>query len=372
MNLDRLTSSFTLSTISISPDRLLLDPRNPRLITESAQERAYTTQEIRSAAVQDYVRERVCSREHDVKRLIESIRSMGFVGGLHEMIVKDLGPGGPYIVIEGNRRTAALQHLLRTDRNLRPEVRQSIEIIKVKEFVYRENRYLSESDVIDALLGNIHIDGPKEWGALERAHYVHRSYMRVLGERQTFCYDPYVARSVGATFKMSSQAVHKCLKVCRVYEQLRKAEVGIEPKHYTLIDCATKTRAVAEPYFELNQGTCTFSDTGIERFVELVLGTDPPIHNPKLFDAFVEVFVSGTPLELSGVASKVSSLEDTREAIRRRRERREFREDLEDIRRRIGALPVEAFRGTEGEKSLILGIKLLVDARLVPLTRGRG
>src|ERR1700687_2724252 len=112
MNLDGLTKAYTLSPLKVSPDKLLLDPRNPRLITESAQDRSYTPHEILSADMQSYVRELVCSREHDVKRIISSIKEMGFVGGLHEMIVKDLGSGGPYLVIEGNRRTASLRYLL--------------------------------------------------------------------------------------------------------------------------------------------------------------------------------------------------------------------------------------------------------------------
>jgi hypothetical protein len=371
MNLDGLTSAFTLSSLTVSPNDLLLDPRNPRLITESAQDRSYTTQQIKSVKTQDFVRHLVCSKEHDVKRLISSIREMGFVGGLHEVIVKDIGSSGPYLVIEGNRRTAAMQYLLRGVEKLRSEVRKSIKAIQVKKFVYRKNRELSEDNVIDVLLGSIHIDGPKEWGALERAHYVHRSYMRVFGDRRTFHYDPAVSKDVGSTFKMSPKAVHKCLKICRVYEQLRRAKVGIEPKHYTLIDLATKTRDVAGPYFELDSETCELSDVGLERFVELVLGEKPPIHNPKLFDAFVEVYTDGTPLERSEIASGVACLEDTRAAIRRRKERREFRDELEDIKRRIGDLYVDGFRGTESEKALILRIQHLVDTRLVPLGRVR-
>src|SRR4051812_19473929 len=107
MNLEGLTKSYSLSPIRVAPPRLLLDPRNPRLITESAQDKRYSLKEIQSAEVQRYIRDLVCRKEHDVKRLISSIQDMGFVGGLHEMIVKDLGEGGPYLVIEGNRRTAA-------------------------------------------------------------------------------------------------------------------------------------------------------------------------------------------------------------------------------------------------------------------------
>lgn len=308
MNLEHLTRAYTLSRLTVAPGQLLLDPTNPRLITESSQERRYTAAEVRSPETQKHVLELVCRKEHDVKRLIDSIGAMGFVGGLHEMVVKDVGSGGPYLVVEGNRRTAALQHLLANKSNLRPDVLRSVEHIDVKLFAYQSNPDYDEQTVIDVLLGSIHIDGPKEWGALERAHYVHRSYARAVGDERPFRFIPKVAYEVGSKFQLTVKAVHKNLIICRVYEQLRRAQVGVEPRHYTLIELATKTRAIAEPYFELNPDTCELSQVGIERFEELVLRQGAPVHNPKLFDAFVYTYTDGTALELEEVVAGEKSL----------------------------------------------------------------
>lgn len=367
MSMEGLTAAYTLSPLKVSPRELLLDPTNPRLITESSQHKQYTPEEICSAETQDYVLELVCRKEHDVRRLISSIGEMGFVGGLHEMIVKDLGSGGPYLVIEGNRRTAALRHLLAKSGSLRPDVRRSIEQVEVKLFAHRKNSEHGEQKVIDVLLGSIHIDGPKEWGALERAHYVHRSYMRAFGERREFRYVTEASREVGSSFNMSPKAVHKCLIICRAYEQLRRAGVGIEPKHYSLLDLAIKTRSVADPYFEVNRNTCELSPVGVERFAELVLRDQAPVHNPKLFDLFVEIYEDGTPLELVQLVKGERSPDDICTAIRRRRERRGFREDLDGVKNQISALYVDDFRGTEGEKALIRRILELVLKRLAPL-----
>lgn len=372
MNLERLTNSYTLTRLTVKPSQLLLDPTNPRLITESSQQRAYMPADICSPDTQKHVLELVCREEHEVKRLIDSISDMGFVGGLHEIIVKDVGIGGRYLVLEGNRRTAALQNLLANGRDLHPDVRKSIEQIDVKLFSYRQNPEYDEQTVIDVLLGSIHIDGPKEWGALERAHYVHKSYVRALGMACPFRFDAAIAREVGSTFKLSVKAVRKNVTICRVYEQLRRAQLGVDPKHYTLIDLATKTRAVAEPYFELNPDTCELSQVGIERFTELILKRGAPIHNPKLFQAFVEVFADGTPLELQEVATGEKGLEEACIAIGRRRARREFRENLETIKDGIKSLYVGEFRGTEGEKALIRRIHALVEKRLLPLLRVEG
>jgi hypothetical protein len=372
VNLERLTSAYGLSRLTVKPSELLLDPTNPRLITESSQDRKYTAVQIRSATTQNHVLDLVCRKEHNVRRLISSIREMGFVGGLHEIIVKDIGSGGPYLVLEGNRRTAAIRYLLANRNDLSPDVIKSIERIDVKLFTYHSNPDYDEQTVVDVLLGSIHIDGPKEWGALEKAHYVHRSYMRAFGEKGPFRYDRDIARNVGSTFKLSGKAVQKNLTICRVYEQLRQAQVGVDPRHYTLIDLATKTRAVAESYFELDRDTFELSLSGIERFTELMLKQNAPIHNPKLFDAFVEIYTDGTPLELEEVVAGEKSLEIARDAIRRRRERHEFRDNLEALKQSIKSLYVDDFRGTEGEKALIRRIHDLVEKRLVPLLRVDG
>jgi len=369
MEFDGLTNAYTLTPLTVSPTALLLDPRNPRLITESAQDREYTPHEIKSRELQDHVRATVCRKEHSVTRIIESIEEMGFIGGLHEMIVKDVGRKGPYLVIEGNRRTAALQHLLSRQSTLRPDVLESIKRIEVRQFNYRRNPLHTEESVIDVLLGSIHIEGPKEWGALEKAHYVQRSYLRAFGEHRALRYDKDTAKAVGSSFKMSPQAVHKCLRICRVYEQLQRAGLAVKPRHFTLIDLATSNRAVAVPYFELSAERCELADAGLERLAQLILVENPPIHNPRLFKIFVGVHEDGTELELSQVACGGESLEDTWAGICRRKRKRECRESLEDLRDSLNQLSVDGFQGTGGERALILGIKALVDQRLVPLAR---
>lgn len=364
--MDGLTNAYTLTPKKVSPMDLLLDPTNPRLITDSAQIKKYSFRQICAIETQEYVLDLVCREEHDVAKLIKSIRDMGFVGGLHEMIVKQVDGGGQYLVIEGNRRTAALRHLLAQSDGLRPDVRRSIEQIEVKVFKHRAESRLSEDEVIETLLGRIHIDGPKEWGALERAHYVHRAYRREIGDEKKFRYSTDIARRVGSRFNMSANAVQKALIICRSYEQLNRASVGIDPKHYSLLDLAVTKRAVQE-YFGVDRDACELSDLGVERFTELVLRQDAPIHNPKLFDMFVEVYTEGTDLEREQIISGERKPEDICFGIRKRRERQGFKEELEDIREKISTLYVGDFRGTEGEKALIRRIRDLVERRLVPL-----
>ena len=366
-HLGGLTSAYTLSPITVKPTELLLDPTNPRLITDSSQVRHYSASQIAEKATQDYILELVYRKQHDLRHLIDSIKEMGFVGGLHEMIVKDIGHGGPYLVLEGNRRTAALKHLLSNGGGLRSDVRSSIERIEVKLFQHNRNSQHSEEKVIDVLLGSIHIDGPKEWGALERANYIHRSYKRHLGETSQFRYVTDYSREVGASFNISPKAVHTALIICRAYEQLKVAELGVDPRHYSLLELAIKTRAVSESYFEVDRNRCQFSEVGLERFAELILKEAPPISNPKDFAFFVQTYSDGTPHELEQLVSGDRSPEDICVSIRRRKVRRAFREDLEEIEEKISELALDSYNDTEAERSVIRRIQRLVEKRLVSL-----
>jgi len=67
VNLERLTGAYTLSRLTVTPTQLLLDPTNPRLITQSSQERHYAAEELSSPDIQKHVLELVCRKEHEVK-----------------------------------------------------------------------------------------------------------------------------------------------------------------------------------------------------------------------------------------------------------------------------------------------------------------
>jgi hypothetical protein len=365
-HLDGLTGAYRLKTAVVTPDQLLLDPNNPRLITDPRQVRPYSATELRDVEVQSRILDLVCSKEHDVRRLIQSISEIGFVGGLHEMVVKPLAPTGPYLVLEGNRRTAAIHHLLKRPERLRADVRGGLERIEVKVFEYVPNAQHDEDKVINVLLGTIHIEGPREWGALERANYITRTYRAVAGD-QSFPFNVAAAREVGERFKQSTKAIHKALIICRAYDQLKRAHPELTPGSFSLIDLATATRAVAEPYFELDRGTCQLSEQGVERFIELVLVPNAPVHNPKLFRQFVDVYQDGTANELEQIVARERAVNQVWESLQRRKERRAFREQLEAVREQINALYITDFNGSEGEKALIRKIRQSVETKLAPL-----
>jgi predicted ATPase len=88
-------------------DALLLDPNNPRLIEDPLWPRV-ADEEIPKARVQRETAERLLGeRGGSVRRLLESIESLGWVDA-DPVRVREL-PGGKLIVLDGNRRVVALR-----------------------------------------------------------------------------------------------------------------------------------------------------------------------------------------------------------------------------------------------------------------------
>src|SRR5437667_2012838 len=108
-----------------------------------------------------------------------------------------------------------------------PSLRESFQAIDVQEFTFLESRNgFSERNVIETLLGQIHISGKLSWGAMERAEYIYQSFCRLAelrpGELGDFSYDVTIANRVAETFDSSTKDVRKSIMVARNYILLRK------------------------------------------------------------------------------------------------------------------------------------------------------
>ena len=160
--------------------------------------------------------------------------------------------------------------------------------------------------------------------------------------------------------------------VSRVYHQLQQSfGKNLSPAHYTLIELATKTRAVAQPYFELDPGTMRLSEEGIERFGALcVAGAGPankPLHNPELFRQFVEVVKDGEGFEAGLVVSGEWTLDEAVQHVRFQKTQGAFLAALEELLERAGSLRPDDYRGTVAEAQAVRRLDRLVRTRLLPL-----
>lgn len=142
----------------IEAKRLDFDPKNPRFTPDKNPGAQSELSVIRHMA-----------RTADVAELVDSISASGYID-IEPLIV--MGEGEKLLVLEGNRRLAALRvindpELARASKIIVPEV-SAEHLESTKEVsVYRVERREDARD----LIGFKHINGPQTWDALAKARF---------------------------------------------------------------------------------------------------------------------------------------------------------------------------------------------------------
>jgi len=140
-------------------DELVFDPENPRFPPEINQ------------GAEDVLIERFI-RDERLLELIESIGNQGYFVGEPLLVIEDLDG---YVVLEGNRRLAALKLL--SGEIEPPSGRISIENAVAKATVETKDvpcLVFPDRTAILRYLGFRHITGVKAWSALQKARYIKR------------------------------------------------------------------------------------------------------------------------------------------------------------------------------------------------------
>lgn len=372
MDISSISRHYELKPLTCTPKPATSISNNPRIVLDVKTDRKFNNHDLTSTTNQAYILSVINKQEYHIADLIRGIRASGFISKGDDMIVKRMPRSTQYLVLEGNRRTTAIKHLLNEPNTLKPVVKSTLLKLQVKEFIFKPNREFTEEAVIDILLGTIHITGRLAWGALERAHYIYKSYLRELRKHtknSAFCYVVECAREVAGFFNMAVRAVRKELIVYRIYEQLQEQEYGVLPHHFTLIDMAVTDRNLSEQYFVLNSDELQFSNRGLARFDRLCIRPKRPINNPKDFRDFAAVYRKGTENEVGLIELNEQPIGVVLDRIRNREGHRELLDQLEEIKRQLKSLQLIAFRGKQGEIDSIREIKRLVDERLLRLTK---
>lgn len=211
--------NYTPTTVPL--DDLLLDPNNfrfrgPETGTEVPESR------FAEASVQDAALTKI--KNDGISEVKRSIAENGFVP-IERIVVRELSvanpvaselnePGSPasrYVVLEGNRRTAALK-VLRLEHESGASVRQSV----VESFDAVPVLLASDASPDDllAIMGIRHVGGPKEWGGFQSALLVYE-LMDVEGAN---------ARQVASRLGLSVQEVNRRHRAFSALTQMNNDE----------------------------------------------------------------------------------------------------------------------------------------------------
>ena len=360
MSEDSIIDAYQLKDITISPDILLLDPKNPRIVLKIGREVVYTLQELASVEVQNFILSVVDKAEFHVADLIQSIGQIGFLDHGSRMIVERVNSTNKYLVLEGNRRLTAIKHLLSNPSALSPRVLESIRSFRAYELVLTDTSNYNREEVIFKILGMLHLKGQLEWGAMERAFYIYQAYRfefdKYWGFGELF-YDVDCSRGCSATFEITPQEVKNELAIYAVYSQLREEGYAVREEHYTLINMAVRAQGMNRDYFELDWDVLKLSFDGLERFNKLCLEEERPVHNPGDFKKVVKVYKKGSKRDMELVETGEYSLDEIIEVVENRQERHQFLHELERIEKKISSLRLMAPAGLNREAQLVLKIR---------------
>lgn len=263
-----------LNTVNPSIDNILLDPNNYRFREE---EDFILTQEDKFHLLP--VQNKAYSRlRNDVKELVKSIKSNGFLLVERIILAKYSYDDDKYYVLEGNRRIAAL-------RRIKEEIDEGIyddeDLSKLIDAV----PCLVADELEDfpgfkqSLMGIRHVGGIKQWGGFQRAQLI-------ADLRDTFDLDP------GVISERIGLSVHEITRRYRAFSALRQMmedeEFGelAKPSMYPLFHEAVSLPAVKDWLGWHDAESAFTKDNERAQFYELIaplpVSDDEPVREPKI------------------------------------------------------------------------------------------
>jgi hypothetical protein len=154
----------------IKIEEILLDPNNPRYFDLNHKRISYDkydNERIQQQAITNLE----SSSNAKLDDLIMSIKENGFLQ--FESIVVKPYKNEKFVVIEGNRRIAAVKTILKEEQIDEEiiEIQKSLESINVLVYLSTGDESIDETNE-QIIQGIRHISGPKEWGAYQKANLV--------------------------------------------------------------------------------------------------------------------------------------------------------------------------------------------------------
>lgn len=161
-----------LREMEIPISNLYLDPNNPRYVDVSSG-RPISEEHVHEDIVQEKAKRRMLDGPHDVSQLRNSIENIGFLR-VDRLVAVELPQEGKFMVIEGNRRLAALKSLIEMENaretDLTPEVRDSVKVVPVL-VIDGEDKVLRDHTA-RILQGVRHVASVKPWGPYQEAQLI--------------------------------------------------------------------------------------------------------------------------------------------------------------------------------------------------------
>lgn len=289
-----------LEKISVDPNKLFLDPNNPRLFTK--EEEKVPLGNVTDPGVQDRTTDRIFNDKDSfsINELIQAILIRGYMpeaGGY--MFVRALPEEGRYIVLEGNRRLTAIRKILGKKlvehQAEYPEAIRSLEEIDILEIV----DVIGEEELqkkISYLLGTSHHGSKKHWSPFAEAKEVFATYLNIANQDEAgFQFDREHAAKTASQLNTDTKQVKERLAVYRAMKQLSETEEmksthkgGIIDAYYSIIkDAVFSGNQQIKEYIKCHPDNFLLEEEAIQRMLNLCQFNGKknrdgsPMNNPK-------------------------------------------------------------------------------------------
>ena len=160
--------------LEINQEHLLFWPDNPRLKISDFKEVKMPVKQLVEQRNQKKVFNLLTKHEHDVKKLAKSMVGNGFMRDKAPVVMK-LNNSNKYLVLEGNRRLAAIRTVLGGNVKILKERRKTLETIPCWLFVHT-SKTIPVRAAISRLVAAHHIQGQKPHTAIQKAHMLYDAY----------------------------------------------------------------------------------------------------------------------------------------------------------------------------------------------------
>jgi len=342
-----MRDKYTTQNIRVSSEQLLFDPLNYRLWSNRSQVEQFKATRLDEPTVQEEVYLELTRKDkansHGIDELAKSINENGFVQLATIFVVKYRSK---YLVVEGNRRLAAISKLLKT-KSLSQQADNTISKLAVTEIICHSG--IDERAVINHIISIHQFAGPKQWGPMQQAYYVYDTYMNHY--KRTFASDRFiynydVAKKAAEELHLAVPQAKKLIKVSSAYQNLMERGYPVEVFHYSIIVETVSRDKFAQEYFEFDKEKYVFSEAGAERFYSMCLDDeDRPVNDPKKIAWIYKMHLRGDHKLLEKVINRAVSLEEANETMKRKEEKHKFSDSLKRATKILEELGPSDFGG---------------------------
>lgn len=199
-------SDIKIKEVLLSVDNILLDPQNPRFATKS---QSYKISDFKDKNVQLEMIKKL--ETYKIKELIDSIKKNGFLS-LERVVVVRLEQGSnKYVVVEGNRRIAAIKLIL-VDETIDSELKNSL--MEISVCVILGKVYEDSQEERYKIASLAHLSGKVEWGDYQKAIFLHH----IVTQYGKKC------KEVGAEVGLGRNQAIAIFQACEAYLSIQRLE----------------------------------------------------------------------------------------------------------------------------------------------------